>query len=114
MTNPTTYGPHRVTVTRLPSGAALDVRALVADLLVELATDNGLWDLFMDWADAVENRTQPDAYAADPLRLEHLLDRLGPRAHVYGAEVGRMAAALAEIARPLPMPSPVQQERRPA
>lgn len=112
--NRPTFGPHHVAVSRIPAGAALDVRALVADLLVEIVSDPALWDLVMDWADAVETSERPDAYAADPLRLEQILDRLRPEAHVYGAEVGQLAAALAAIARPLPMPAPVQQERRPA
>lgn len=110
MNTPTTYGPHRVRVAATPSGAALDVRALVADVLVELVTNSALFDLFTDWADAIETGSRPDPYAADPLRLEHLLDQLDTSAYVYGAEVGRLAEELAEMARPKALP--VQQDRR--
>lgn len=110
MNRPTTYGPHHVSVAATPSGATLDVRALVADVLVEIVTNDAMFGAFTDWADAIETGSCPDPYAADPLRLEHLLDRLNPLVRVYGAEVGRLAAQLADIARPLP----AQQERRTA
>jgi len=104
------YGPHRISVAAIPAGATLDVRALVADILTEIATDNGLFDQFVDYSDALTTGDRPDPYAPEPARLERLLDRLDCRAFLYGAEVGRLAQQLGDIARPKPLPA--QQDRR--
>lgn len=105
-----TYGPHHVTVAAIPAGATLDVRALVSDLLHDIATTDGLLDDLCQYAEAVETGTRSDPHGPDPLRLEQLLDRLDCRVHLYGGEVGVVAWQLAGFARP----RPVQQDRRTA
>jgi hypothetical protein len=99
-------------VRAIPTGAVLDVRALVSDLLHDIATTDGLLDDLCAYAEAVETGTRPDPHRPEPLRLEHLLDRLDTRVHLYGGEVAAVAGRLADIARPKPLP--VQQDRRSA
>lgn len=105
-----TYGPHRIKVRAIPAGATLDVRALVSDLLHEIATGPLLDDLYA-YAEAMENGSRPDPHEPEPARLEKLLDRLDCRAFVYGTEVGRLAQQLGDIARPKPLPQQLDRRR---
>lgn len=104
-----TYGPHRITARAIPAGATLDVRALVADVLHEIATGPLLDDLCA-YAEALETGSRPDPHEPEPLRLERLLDALDCRAYLYGGEVGQLSQQLADIARPKSLPA--QQDRR--
>jgi hypothetical protein len=109
VSEPAKYGPHRVSVAATPTGATLDVRALVADVLHDIATGPLLDDLYA-YAEALETGDHPDPHEPEPLRLERLLDALDCRAFVYGGEVGELSQRLADIARPKPLPR--QQDRR--
>ena len=99
------YGPHYIEVDAIPTGATINFRNLVRDLLHQVATEDGLLDELYAYAEAVETGARPDPHQPEPARLERLLDRLDTRAFLYGAEVGRAAQQLADIAKPKPLPT---------
>lgn len=104
-------GPNRVYVAAIPGGATLGLGSFVHSLLVSVATDAELLDLFSDVVDDLNDPGQPhDPHAAESLRLEELTERLDPRVFVYGPHVARLADSLHTIARPKGLPS--QPNRR--
>jgi hypothetical protein len=102
------YGPHYIEVDAIPAGATINVRNLMRDLLHQIATEEGLLDDLYAYANALETGVRPDPHKPEPQRLDKLLDRLDTRAFLYGAEVGRAAQQLADIAKPKPLPQPRQ------
>lgn len=98
-------GPNRVYVKAIPAGATLDHTSFVHSLLVSVATDPELLDLFTDVIDSLNDPDDVhDPHAVESLRLEELVERLDPRVFVYGRQVARLADSLHTIARPKGLP----------
>lgn len=118
MTSQTTPvdGPFPIRVNATPSGAALDLSAfLISAVFTELiaAADEdpeGLVDELKDMAgllrSAAHNGRDSHARHEFDERMHRLVDEFaaGGLVPVYGRQVGRLAARLAEIAAPRPAP----------
>lgn len=99
-----TFGPDRIQVGAIPSGATLDVSGYLTRVLLDLVRDEAgaLHDITEqdEFADADRARGVGDSWAAarrDQL-VEELVERLAPRLPVYGGEVSGLASALTAVA----------------